>query len=374
MPPSPFNLLLAIIDLGGGSGVYCRLLAEGLKGCFPGEFRVSLLVWRDRHLLDSDRTLFDQIHVLRCAVNEDWRRLTGTAANTWRLRRALSGIESDAILTVGTYANLLVPFAAPRRRVLLSEHIHPTRRLREARAGRMLRTLMRLRYPGRTVICPSRGIADDLRANFAVHETPVIPHGVNAARVRQLAAEPAPDLAVGKPYFVACGRLTPQKDYPTLLRAHAAARAGGLAQDLVVLGDGPDLDALRSLAASLDLAPHVRFLGHRDNPFPYVAGADFLALSSIFEGFGLVLIEAMALGVPCVATDCPSGPAEILGGGEYGLLVPPASPAALGEALVRFACSPELREGYRTQSLRRAGELSLQRMATRYRELLLQSS
>jgi glycosyltransferase involved in cell wall biosynthesis len=132
---------------------------------------------------------------------------------------------------------------------------------------------------------------------------------------------------------VSVGRLTEQKDLPTLLRAFALLQRHQPTR-LVVLGRGPLRDRLAKLAVTLGIEALVRFLEPRPNPYPLMARADAVVMSSAWEGFGLVLLEALALGVPVVATDCPSGPAEILDRGRYGRLVPVGDAEELAAAVV----------------------------------------
>jgi glycosyltransferase involved in cell wall biosynthesis len=135
------------------------------------------------------------------------------------------------------------------------------------------------------------------------------------------------------------------------------------------VGNGPEELALRALATELNIAEFVQFLGHRENSFAYMQKAQCLVLSSTWEGFGLVLIEAMALGVPSISTDCPSGPGEILGGGKYGMLVSVGNAEKLADAMLRMQ-EPETRQRFAELAHQRAGDFTLQRMATAYRNLL----
>jgi glycosyltransferase involved in cell wall biosynthesis len=107
-----------------------------------------------------------------------------------------------------------------------------------------------------------------------------------------------------------------------------------------VLGEGPQLGELEALAASLGIADRVQFLGFRANPFALFARASVFILSSRYEGFGNVLAEALACGTPIVSTDCESGPAEILGGGDYGRLVPVGDDAAMAVAIEQSLTDP----------------------------------
>ena len=371
MANHPIQLLLVVIDLAGGTGTFCRALAGGLRRFYADEFDLTLLLLRARGVKPGDEQLFSRIHVIKTEVHTDWRRLFETPVHAWRLRRALKSIDSDLVLTVSTYANLLVPLVSPGRRVIQSVHTNTTEQLKGSRFAGLIGRLMRWRYPKRAIVVPTRGVAEDLQRNYGVAGAKVIPHGVDAEAIRAMAAEEVADVAPGRPYIVACGRLTAQKDYPTLLEAYAMARRRGVEEDLVIIGDGEEKERLERMAQRLSVGGAVHFLGHRDNVFPYMQRARFFVLSSIWEGFGLVLLEAMSLGLPVVATDCPSGPAEILDNGRYGLLSPVRDSAALSEAMVSLGASQELRESLSRQSRLRAQELSIERMAREYRELFI---
>src|SRR5438876_7003075 len=119
MPSPRCRLLIAIIDLDGGSGVFCRTLVEGLKRYFRDEFEISLLLCRRRSVLPSDYHLFDRIRILYTSVHTDARRYYQSVIHAMRMHNAIGQIGTDVILTVGTYANLLVPFASPEHRTIL---------------------------------------------------------------------------------------------------------------------------------------------------------------------------------------------------------------------------------------------------------------
>jgi glycosyltransferase involved in cell wall biosynthesis len=200
--------------------------------------------------------------------------------------------------------------------------------------------------------------------------TEVIHNAAVDERVRAGAAAPASrvDLPPGSRLLVACGRLHPQKDYPTLFLALRRLRAS-VAAVLWVLGEGAERPRLQALASELGIADAVRFLGFQPNPWSFMAAADVFVLSSRYEGFGNVLAEAMACGAPVVATDCPSGPSEVLDGGRAGVLVPPGQPTALFEALRRVLLEPGLAGRLREQGSRRARAFQSDAIATRYGEL-----
>jgi glycosyltransferase involved in cell wall biosynthesis len=164
------------------------------------------------------------------------------------------------------------------------------------------------------------------------------------------------------------GRLVADKDFASLVCAVARLRRAREVR-LVILGEGKaaDRDQLLALANELGCANDVDIPGFVHNPFAYMARAAVFALSSRLEGFGNVLVEAMACGCPVVSTDCRSGPDEILDGGRYGRLVPVGDSAALADALALTLTAPPPRE----LLIGRAQEFSIERAAIAYEALLI---
>jgi glycosyltransferase involved in cell wall biosynthesis len=187
------------------------------------------------------------------------------------------------------------------------------------------------------IVAVSAGVADDLAAccGIARERVAVIYNGVvgNDFAQKCAAAIDHPWFGAGVPVVVAAGRLVEQKDFATLVTAFAAvARERDVR--LVILGEGPLRPSLEELGRSLGIAERIDMPGFRANPLPFLREAALVVLSSRFEGFGMVLAEALACGTPVVSTDCPHGPAEILDHGRYGRLAPIGDPVALARAIV----------------------------------------
>jgi len=176
-----------------------------------------------------------------------------------------------------------------------------------------------------------------------------------------------PSIQPGQPFVLAAGRLHKQKGYRHLLRAFARVVSQRPAH-LVILGEGDDREELQSLADSLGIAAHVHFLGYTPNPLAYMRHAAVFVLSSIAEGFGNVIVEALACGTPVISTDCPHGPREILADGRYGTLVPVGDVDALACAIAtsldrpKPAMSNELREHLRLFSIETIGRQYIARL------------
>jgi glycosyltransferase involved in cell wall biosynthesis len=169
----------------------------------------------------------------------------------------------------------------------------------------------------------------------------------------------------GPPVFLNVGRLTEQKDQATLLRAFAQVRSKRETR-LMILGEGSLRDQLEALATSLGIGSDVAFPGFVENPFAYMAHSACLVVSSRWEGLPGVLIQAMACGVPVVSTDCPSGPAEILEGGRFGLLVPIGDEVSMAAAMESVLENPWQTDGARS----RAAEFSVDAAVTRYARII----
>ncbi|HTR16910.1 MAG TPA: glycosyltransferase [Acetobacteraceae bacterium] len=221
------------------------------------------------------------------------------------------------------------------------------------------------------VVAVSGGVAEDLarvagipRGRISVIHNPVI--GPDFVR-RAEGPPPHPWFTDGRgPVFVSAGRLVPQKDPETLLRAFALMAPRGEGARLMLLGEGPMRPALEGLARELGIAGRVCFAGFRPNPLPYIRHAAALVLASRYEGLGNVLIEALGCGTPVISTDCPFGPAEILQGGRFGDLVP------VGDALgLAAAMADTPRRRFPAEALRqRAAAFSVDRAAEAHLALL----
>ena len=136
------------------------------------------------------------------------------------------------------------------------------------------------------------------------------------------------------PVILGVGRLNKQKNFPLLINAFSRV-VSTLSARLIILGEGPERTALEELIVSLNLNEKVALPGFNENPYAYMSRASVFVLSSDWEGSPNVLVEAMALGTPVIATDCPSGPAEILENGKFGFLVPVDNVALLADAIIQ---------------------------------------
>ncbi len=262
------------------------------------------------------------------------------------LVRYLRQTRPDAMICGAIQTNIAAVWAKRLARVstrfILTEHNVISAITTDAP---MLRTrvtpfFVRRFYPwADELVAVSQGAGSDLASLLGVpaERIHVIYNPIVGPELWKRAAEPLTDTAFSadpRPCILAVGRLHYHKDYPTLLRAMAIVRQTTNAR-LVFLGDGEERVRLVSLVQQLHLESCVSFLGEVANPLPYMQRASVLGLSSIVEALPTVLIEALAVGLPIVATDCPTGPREILRDSAYRNLVPVGDHAALAESLLR---------------------------------------
>lgn len=194
------------------------------------------------------------------------------------------------------------------------------------------------------MIAISRGVAKDHARlmGWPVDAVDIAPNPVVTPDIERLAREPVdhPWFQPGeRPVVLGIGRLAAPKDYPTLIRAFARFRQGREAR-LVILGEGHLRAELEAAAREAGIARDLDLPGFVDNVYAYLARSRLFVLSSAWEGFGNVLVEAMAVGTPVVATDCPTGPSEILDGGRLAPLVPVGNSEALAAAMERVWNDP----------------------------------
>jgi len=261
------------------------------------------------------------------------------------LVRYIQHEQPDAMLSGLNYANVVALWAKRLARVplrlIISEHnTFSSERAHLPNYFRwMLNAFMKLSYPKADgIIAVSKGVADDLaqvlgieRENITVIYNPIITPDIQVKK----------DEALEDPWFgnnqppvvLAIGRLTNQKGFDILLRAFAQVRSQRIAH-LLILGEGEERPSLISLIKELGLDKDVRLPGFISNPYHYMANASLFVLSSRWEGLPTVLVEALYCGTRLIATDCPSGPREILKNGLYGQLVPVDNVDCLAQAIL----------------------------------------
>lgn len=287
------------------------------------------------------------------AVSEGiWQAVGGNLRRVRAIRSTLYACKPDVALGMMGSANCLLALAAMGTgiRVVGSERVHPP----TVPLGPAWETLRRLVYPRlASVVAQTQESADWLRRHTGVRRVAVIPNAVEYP-LPPLAPHVDPPRAegttAGNRLLLAVGRATPQKGFDRLIAAFAVLAPQFQSWKLAILGDGAGRSELLAQARALSLMDRVLLPGRVGNAGDWYAAADLFALTSRFEGFPNVLLEALAYGVPAVAVDCQTGPRDIVRHEVDGLLVAQNDDRALTAALARLMSDADLRHQYATRA------------------------
>jgi glycosyltransferase involved in cell wall biosynthesis len=317
----------------GGAEQVMVTLANGLA---ERGVRVTLLLAR------CEGPFLTQVDPAVRVVDLNAKKVSGSI---FALARYLRRECPAALLSFQTHANLIAIAARSLARVPVRLVVSERSSLTGSGAqtmgfkNRVVRLLSRAGYRKADAISVvAEAMVDEVTrlARLPAGRVVCIPNPIITPAMPKLADEPTDHPFArrpGPPLIVSAGRLAPEKDFPTLLRAFAILRRQ-LEAKLLILGEGSSRSVLEALVRELELENDVDLPGFRPNPFPYLKSASLYVLSSKFEGLPGSLIQAMAVGTPVVSTDCRTGPAEILEGGRWGKLVPVGGTEALAAAML----------------------------------------
>ena len=279
------------------------------------------------------------LDVLVASVNV-WQALRHNAQRLQQLRRAIRESRSDVVISFGDTTNVLTILATIGLdvRLIVSERVDP-RQHPLSPSWRCLRAISYRRADGLVIQTESlRSWAEGIIRKERVH---VIPNSVRT--VGSLAhSDRTRNLKGGR--VVAVGRLTRQKGFDLLLEAFAQCHHRHEQWTLRILGEGEERETLEFQASRLKIKDAVEFIGVVKDHEVHLRSSQLYVLASRYEGFPNSLLEAMAMGLAVIATDCPTGPADIVAHNENGLLVPPNNVAALAGAMDRLMADSEERQ------------------------------
>jgi glycosyltransferase involved in cell wall biosynthesis len=274
--------------------------------------------------------------------------------------RRLRAIHSGVLVTTRPAFNLLaVRLAAPGVVTIGQEHLNF-----HAHRARLTAD-MRRRYGGLTALAVLTE-ADARDYGAALAGTPVRVVRIPNAVPRLGGGRAALDAKV----VLAAGRLESQKGFDLLIRAYAPVAAAHPDWQLRIYGSGPRRDDLRALIAALGLYEQVLLMGRTQRLGEAMEAASLFVLSSRFEGFGMVILEAMSKGLPVVSFDCPRGPGEIIRHGGDGILVPNGAIEGLTAGMLELIEDVPRRRRYGAAALEKARSFAVDSIADRWEELL----
>jgi len=363
------NVLFILTDLQGGGAE--RVTLNLIRELNRNEFRPSLfLIKRSGALLPNIPTDVP----VKWALQPDQR----ISRNIPKVIVSLIRAARDADVLVGALELTATYFAAIAGQWLnrpVIGWVHTNLKQYPPAKGFLHSKLLKWIYPRLTsVIIVSRGASKaivELVPKLA-SKIKVINNLIPLNTIHELSKGASPfDKTL--PVLISAGRLVYEKGFDILIKAHAKLISKGVKHRLIILGEGPEKTNLQNLVENLGVQNSILFAGFHTNPYIWIKNSTIFALSSRFEGFSLVLLEAMLLGIPVISTNCPDGPAEILEDGKYGKLVPHEDINSIAEAIESLLTNESLALHYKAQGLERAQHFSVERILPQFEKVLLES-
>lgn len=361
-------LLLSRIANGGLERVQINLANQFLSAGHEVDFVTGMTCDSPYPALDAD------IPVIEIAPRGPWSFAAGLAAY---MRRS----KPDCILTtsndIACIALFLRPILAPRVRIIVTQHLSLAAPLEHVSGVPRVKRL--LLYRAMRILLPfadarisvSEGVASDMAQTISVAKetieviyNPIVTSDFATKRSEHVPWPWPKDLV---PTIVYVGRLAIEKRLDVLISATLPILESGQAR-LLIVGNGPQAAWIDEKIDALGLRSVSTCTGFVHNVLPYIAQSDVLVLPSDYEGFGNVLVEALACGIQTVSTDCPHGPREILADGEFGQLVPVGDPASMRQAILNSIQAKFHVD--REKLIRRSADFSTQKAASSYLRII----
>lgn len=322
---------------GGGAE---RVALNLLKGMLERDVSLDLVV------ADIDGPYLDQVPKEVRLINLGTGRVTKAIPALAKYLKETKPVGLVSHMNHTNVAAILArELARSKTKLVVVEHSTLSVATSDLRRSQLLPAAMKWLYPrASTIVGVSQGVSTDLERELGfqpgtvktVYNPVIDPDLIAKAKIPL----DYPWFQPGNPpVFLAVGRLTLPKDFSNLIKAFSKLRKQKDAR-LIILGEGELRGELEAEIDSLGIGADVSLPGFVQNPYAYMYNSSVFVLSSRWEGLPTVLIEAMACGCAVVATDCPSGPEEILAGGKYGMLVPIENADALAAAMIKTLDSP----------------------------------
>lgn len=357
----------------GGAGHVCANIGKelGRRG-YDVDFLVSGTYSRDSYLEEDLPHRCSVIRLTDAAPEERGYNLRYYGSLFRSLLRYLNGEGQVSLLSNATKYNILSVWASflsgGSVNLFLIEHSMIGPRIDGTR--RVLPPLVRTHYTfADRVLGVSDDVTDELTSDHGLSEElcTTIQNPVDTDKIDEQARESLshPWFSEDIPVVLGVGRFEEFKQFWMLLAAFEKLTRR-IDAKLVLLGDGSRKQELVQQAEASGIEEDIDFVGLVSNPYKYMRRANLLAHSSRYEGFGLVLVEALACGTPVVATDCPGGPSDILNDGEFGELVDVGDPEGLADAMARTLENPPDPD----RLMERAQHYRVDKVADRYAEVI----
>jgi glycosyltransferase involved in cell wall biosynthesis len=368
----PKKLLFVLVSLSGGGAE--RVMIHIIKSLDKNKYETLLVLLEDIYDYREDLPETVRIICLNKRKRLDFFKLI------LKLRNIIISYRPDTVMSFDYYVNIISVisnmFLSKKTKIIISERNYIEEYLYKERFKWIKKYLIEFAYKKADIIISvSKKIKFALEKYFRIDpqkiKTIYNPIDLEAIRISTQENIVLPDFMFSSsPVYISAGRLVEQKRHDRLLRAFSVVKKRLHNAYLVILGKGALQDELEDLSDRLNIRESVYFAGFQSNPFVWISKSDVFVLTSDFEGFPNVIIEAMACGVPVISTNCPSGPDEIIENGRNGLLVPVDDENLLIEAMCNLVQDELLYAKIVEEGKRRVEEFALKRILNEYERYL----
>lgn len=362
------KVLFFMFNLAGGGAE--RTIINIINNLNKETFEVTLLIGTKKNN-DYIEMVSDEV-IVKYLNKERLRN------SFFKLRKFVKKEKPDLLFTTGINNNIMLSFVnlsllKRKTKLIVRETTYRSKSFKISLLNRVL-TYIAYNLIADKVIALSKGVKEDLVKKFSINKqkVKVIYNPIEIEMINQLKDEKLvyPIRDKDEKIIISIGRLVEQKDHFTLIKAFAILQSMVNAK-LIILGKGPLDSELKSLTEQLGIKDKVYFLGFKRNPYKYINMSDVFVLTSKVEGFGHVIVESMVIGTPVISTDCKTGPREILGDNEYGILVPVGDYEELSFQIFRLLQDEQLQRNFSLRGIHRTRDFNSKKIVKEYENIFL---
>ena len=363
-------IIIPSLTIGGGA----EKIAASLTNRLSEKFEISILTFYDFKNIYPHKG----VHVSLKQNSKTWQKLF----LPFKIYKKIKSIAPDIIMSFMDYTSIITFFTKFMFHIkvplIVCSHTNPKIAYRNKLW--YIKFLTKLVYPSKLVskiVTVSFETQYILEKNFKINHNKIktIYNGIDIDEIQNLKNERISiydKIFYNKDLikFIIVGRLREEKRHNYLIRAFSKVKTHLPNSRLIIIGDGPLRKELEQLIEKLKLKNDVLLMGLRRNPYKYMANSDIFILSSRYESFPIVLLEALACGLPIISTDCKTGPREILDNGKYGLLPDENNFEDLINNMLLLAKNKDLMKKYSLLSLERAEYFDFNNVAAKWIKFL----
>jgi len=368
------------LKIGGGAEKVASELSTQLSDNYEVSF-LTLNDFKEKYLFDGKYyTLKENLNQKGSRINI-FMKIKHLLLRFIKIYKAIKSISPDLMISFMDLTNINAIFIKKFFRIksplIITVHCNPKIVYRENM--RFLNYIIKLLYSSKSVnkiVTISKEIENILEKEYLIDRDKIITiyNGINPKKIKNLKDEVITEYReifdndkIIK--FITVGRFCEEKGYEYLIKAFSEVRKQIPESKLILIGDGPLYNTIKNLIKKERLEKDIILLGLRRNPFKYLSKSDIFILSSITEGLGIVILEALACEIPIISTDCV-GPKEILDNGKYGLIVKKMDSKELAEKMIILANDKKLLNLYSNQSFKRAEFFDIEKITDLWRNLI----